>query len=266
MNKEITPKEYFIFLIKKGKIIIFILFLTFVISTIINFLVLKPIYKSSAVMLLPQINNNIIIDQSMAKSKIESPLFISQLAAKTRIKYEAILRNLTIDIPVDTLKTININYLDEDPQNGKNVLNILLNLLIDQNKSSYDSKISSIEDSLKDTEAIVKNLQQLQSTLENNLKNLKIEEGKAFENSIEYTILIETYNANTQNLYQALKDKSYYLQELAYSNNFLFLSFPDTPAIPAGPHKILNIIFSIFLVFFLLLIVFLGEYYLRNRE
>lgn len=258
--KDLNLRDYMLQILKYKRPMFIVVVITLVLSFVLNFFVLKPVYKSSASILVAQFAGGGIFTQSAIKDQIESDFFIQRLAEEANESIDTLRNNLLVTIPPGSNNTIDISVTNYSAKKCSEILNNVLNLLQEINEEEYTRRVSKIESSLNEAKAKLSALQEVKSTLEDEIKDLKSSQLIEKDKLVDFSILISTYS----NILQQISETNYSIKDneivLMNSSNFKFFVDPSTPTI-TGPNKILNIILSEIIVLLLyLLLIFLKEY------
>ena len=264
--KNLDLRDYLLQILKYKKSIYTVIVVTLVISFTFNFFVLKPVYKSSASILVAQFAGGGVFTQSVIKDQIKSDFFIQELAKKTNENENVIRKNLVVTIPPGSNNTLDVSVTNSSPKKCLEILNNVLTLLQEVNKDEYTRRVSKIESSLNEAKAKLSDLQKVKNTLESEIKDLKSSELIEKDKLVDFSILISTYS----NVLQQISETNYSIKDneivLMNSSDFKFFVAPSAPAL-AGPNKTLNIVLSEIIVLLVyMLLVFLKEYLLPQSS
>ncbi len=260
MEEEIDLAEYFAVLIKRKKLIVWITLLTMLFAGIMNYFVIKPVYKGEATLLLPKVGNSPILSAKEVESLMESEDFENAIAKKIDLPFESLSQGFSFS-KSNSPNFVKLTFQNHSKEKIMEFFNALLNLSNERTKEFYDTRVNALKtklallkNQLSDTEA---QFSLLEKTLNETPKNSS---SKA-ESMLEYSFLLNTYNSVLHTKMSLESQISSINIQLAESNGFKCIGEPFVENRPVKPKKLFNIAVSgVVAFFFAILLAFLLEY------
>jgi len=275
MNNDLELRDYFLVLLKWKKIIITITLVSLIVAFVMNYFILPPIYRGSAVVYIAQINlfgtdkaqiNNIpILKAKDVQSQIESDSFIQKLAQDLSVPSDVISGAVSVSTAGDS-KIVIVSFDLKDKDLIKNFFKYFIIEINNFNNQAYQNQIESLKGQVSSLQSQVDSLDK---QAEDVLARLKILEQKSATNSeymLEYSQLRSVYDSIVSNKVDLVKQIVQIEGTIKASNIFFFQSEPLILDSPIKPHKLFNTAIAglIAFLFSVLLALFL-EYWKKQK-
>jgi capsular polysaccharide biosynthesis protein len=245
------------------------------VAFVMNYFILPPIYRGSAVVYIAQINlfgtdkaqiNNIpILKAKDVQSQIESDSFIQKLAQDLSVPSDVISGAVSVSTAGDS-KIVIVSFDLKDKDLIKNFFKYFIIEINNFNNQAYQNQIESLKGQVSSLQSQVDSLDK---QAEDVLARLKILEQKSATNSeymLEYSQLRSVYDSIVSNKVDLVKQIVQIEGTIKASNIFFFQSEPLILDSPIKPHKLFNTAIAglIAFLFSVLLALFL-EYWKKQK-
>jgi capsular polysaccharide biosynthesis protein len=260
-EEEIDLREYINVLLKRKGIIISIFIIAVITAAIISYFALPPIYQSSTVFSVAQVDGQPILNITEALEIIKSNVVLDEVI--NQMSLEETTEQLKPQITTESLNGTNfikVTVAADTPEKAKSLVENIVKVFIEQNQDEYKEKVKLIEDRLKILELQVaefeKNIQEIEKTKK---KIAASEELSEAERQFQTNLLLNS-SVTERSLYNSLIDQLNSLKiSLKSCEDFKIINYAQLPAVPIKPNKKLNIVIAgvlglfvgIFFAFFL---------------
>jgi capsular polysaccharide biosynthesis protein len=251
------------------------------VTGLLSYFVLPPIYKGSALIQPAQIGSNLLLTTSETdnltswtesrdnssnllltpseiQAQIESDYFIRKLSNDLNVSFKEINSGINVSIPTNT-NFVLVEFESKDKELVKRFFDKLLPEINDLNKGAYDKQIDLIKSKI--------------STLSKQLESLNTKETQIFQ------IMQQLERGGAVNLVIDLPDsiiiKKQEVEEkiidldsqLKMSHEYLYFCQPSILDTPIKPNKKLNVaIAGVAALFFSILLAFFLEYWKGSQD
>ena len=278
-EEEIDLREYINVLLKRKGIIILIFLIAVITAAIISYFALPPIYRSSTVFGVAQIDGQPVInitDTVFSVAKVDGQPIIDITEAleiiKSNVVLDEVINLMSLEETTEQLKPqvnteglkdtnfIKVTVEADTPEKAKSLVENIVKVFIEQHQDEYKEKVKLIEDRLKILELQVaefeKNIQEIEKTKKKIAASEELSEG---ERQFQTSLLLNS-SVTERELYNDLTEQIKVLQlSLKDCQDFKIINYAQLPATPIKPNKKLNIAIAgvlglfvgIFVAFFL---------------
>jgi capsular polysaccharide biosynthesis protein len=251
------------------------------VTGLLSYFVLPPIYKGSALIQPAQIGSNLLLTTSETdnltswtesrdnssnllltpseiQAQIESDYFIQKLSNDLNVSFKEINSGINVSIPTNT-NFVLVEFESKDKELVKRFFDKLLPEINDLNKGAYDKQIDLIKSKI--------------STLSKQLESLNTKETQIFQ------IMQQLERGGAVNLVidlpdsiiirkQEVEEKIIDLDsQLKMSHEYLYFYQPSILDTPIKPNKKLNVaIAGVAALFFSILLAFFLEYWKGSQD
>jgi capsular polysaccharide biosynthesis protein len=265
-EQEVDLRDYINVLVRRKKLIIGITLVAILISGILSYFVLPPIYKGSAIILPPQIGGNFLtgFTPSEIQSIIKDSSFLAKMQNKIGISYSDLVKDISVSVPQGT-NFVKVEFESTNKGNIQVFFNTLIDLLNETSSSSYEKNFSFLKIKVTDYENQVKILNEEEKRISNEIESLNKSGDKNYE--IGLLVLENIYNSIVNNKVSAESELNNLKYQINNSHPFVYLSSPSVPDVPVKPNKALNLAVSgVAALFFSILLAFFLEYWYRTKS
>lgn len=168
-EEEIDLRKYINVLLKRKGIILLIFIIAVITAAIISYFALPPIYQSSTVFSVAQVDGQPVINITEALEIIKSNVVLDEVI--NQMSLEETTEQLTPQITTESqggTNFIKITVEADTPEKAKSLVENIVKVFIEQNQGEYEEKVKLIEDRLKILELQVaefeKNIQEIEKT------------------------------------------------------------------------------------------------------
>jgi len=260
-EEEIDLREYINVLLKRKGIIILIFLIAAITAAIISYFALSPIYQSSTVFSVAQVDRQPVINITEALEIIKSNVVLDEVI--NQMSLEETTEQLKPQITTESLggtNFIKVSVEHDTPEKAKSLVENIIEVFIKQNQVEYQEQVKLIEDRLKVLEEQVaefeKNIQEIEKAKKKIAVTEELSEG---ERQFQTSLLLSS-SVTERELYNTLSNQANSLKaSLKNCEDFKIINYAQLPASPIKPNKKLNIIIAgvlglfvgIFVAFFL---------------
>jgi capsular polysaccharide biosynthesis protein len=281
-EQEVELRDYINMLVRRKKLIIGITLVAILISGILSYFVLPPIYKGSAIVLPPQIGGNFstgfiysdvqstsflaiqLIKPEEIQSMIKDSSFLAKIQNKTGISYSDLAKDVSVSVPPDT-NFVKAEFESTKKGNIQDFFNTLIDLLNETSSLSYEKNFSFLKTKVTDYENQVKILNEEEKRILDEIESLNKSGDKNYE--IGLLVLENIYNSIVNNKVSVESELKNLKYQIDNTHPFVYLSSPSIPDVPVKPNKLLNVaITGVAALFFSILLAFFLEYWYRTKS
>ncbi|MBA7599993.1 hypothetical protein ES703_07039 [subsurface metagenome] len=262
-EEEIDLREYINVLIKRKGVMILIFLIAVITTTLVSYFVISPVYQSSLIFSVAQIDNKPTVNITESLEIIKSDIVLDDVIEKMGLEKEISTKELKPSINTKSIKGTNfirVSVIADSPERAKNIVEKVVEIFIEQNQDIYQGKIKLIEDRLKILKEQVAefeiNIQEIEETKKKIATSVELSEA---ERQFQTSLLLSS-SISERNLYNSLTNQFNSLQaSLESCEDFKAINYAQLPAVPVKPNKKLNILIAgvlglfvgIFVAFFL---------------
>ena len=260
-EEEIDLREYINVLLKRKGVIILIFLIAVITAALVSYFALSPIYRSSTVFSVAQVDGQPVINITEALEIIKSNVMLDEVISQ--ISLEETTEQLKPQIATESLNGTNFVKLTveaDTPEKAKSLVENIVEVFIEKNQGEYKEKIKFIEDRLKLLEEhfaeFEKNIQEIEKTKKKIAASEELSEG---ERQFQTSLLLSS-SVTERSLYNNLTNQANSLRaSLKSCEDFRIINYAQLPVAPIKPNKKLNILIAgvlglfvgIFVAFFL---------------
>ncbi len=264
-EEEIDLRGYINVLLKRKGIIILIFLIAVITAALVSYFVAispsPPIYQSSIVFSVAQIDDRAVVNITEALEIVRSSVLLDRVIERMGLEISAV--QLKSQIEVKNLKGTNfieISVVDDSPEKAINIVENIVEVFVSQNQGKYQEKTKLIEDRLKTIEEQIvefeKNIQEIEKTKKKITETEELSEG---ERQFQTSLLLSS-SVTERELYNDLSDQANSLKtSLKDCEDFKIINNTQMPILPIKPNFKLNILIAgvlglfvgIFVAFFL---------------
>ena len=264
-EEEIDLREYINVLLKRKVIIILIFLIAVITAALVSYFVAispsPPIYQSSIVFSVAQIDDRAVVNITEALEIMRSSVLLDKVIERMGLEISAV--QLKSQIEVKNLKGTNfieISVAADTSEKAKSLIENVIEVFIKQNQIEYQERVKFIEDKLKILEEQIaefkKNIQEIEKTKKKIAVTEELSEG---ERQFQISLLLSS-SVTERNLYNNLINQANSLNaSLKNCEDFKIINNTQIPILPIKPNIKLNILIAgvlglligIFVVFFL---------------
>jgi capsular polysaccharide biosynthesis protein len=264
-EEEIDLREYINVLLKRKGIIILIFLIAVITAAIISYFALPPIYRSSTVFSMAQIDGQPVInitDTVFSVAQVDGQPIIDITEALEIIKSNVVLdevikrmglveetaKQLSSQITTENLKGTNfieVSVVASSAEKAKSLVENIVQVFIKQNQAEYQEQVKLIEDRLKVLEEQIaefgKNIQEIEKAKKKIAATEELSEG---ERQFQTSLLLSS-SVTERELYNTLSDQANSLKaSLKNCEDFKIINYAQLPTAPIKPRKELNIVIA----------------------
>jgi len=264
-EEEIDLREYINVLLKRKGIIILIFLIAVITAAIISYFALPPIYRSSTVFSVAQIDGQPVInitDTVFSVAQVDGQPIIDITEALEIIKSNVVLdevikrmglveetaKQLSSQITTENLKGTNfieVSVVASSAEKAKSLVENIVQVFIKQNQAEYQEQVKLIEDRLKVLEEQIaefgKNIQEIEKAKKKIAATEELSEG---ERQFQTSLLLSS-SVTERELYNTLSDQANSLKaSLKNCEDFKIINYAQLPTAPIKPRKELNIVIA----------------------
>jgi len=279
MEEEIDLREYISVLLKRKGIIILIFLIVVITAAIISYFALPPIYQSSTVFSVAQVDRQPVInitDTVFSVAQVDRQPVINITEAleiiKSNVVLDEVINQMSLEETTEQLKRqitteglkdtnfIKVTVEADTPEKAKSLVENIVKVFIEQHQDEYKEKVKLIESRvniLKEQIAeFEKNIQEIEKTKK---KIAASEELSEAERQFQASLLLNSL-VTERSLYNSLISQINSLKtSLNNCQDFKIINYAQLPTAPIKPNKKLNILIAgvlglfvgIFVAFFL---------------
>jgi len=260
-EEEIDLREYINVLLKRKGIIILIFLIAVITAAIISYLVLSPVYRSSTVFSVAQVDGQPVINITETLEIIKSNVMLGEVI--NQMSLEETTEQLKTQVTTESqggTNFIKVTVEADTPEKAKSLVENIVKVFIEQHQDEYTEKVKLIEgrvNILKEQIAeFEKNIQEIEKTKK---KIAASEELSEAERQFQTSLLLNS-SVTERELYNDLTEQINILQlSLKDCQDFKIINYAQLPTAPIKPNKKLNILIAgvlglfvgIFVAFFL---------------
>jgi capsular polysaccharide biosynthesis protein len=260
-EEEIDLRGYINVLLKRKSIILLIFLIAVITAAIIGYFALSPIYRSSTVFSVAQVDGQPVINITEALEIIKSNVVLDEVI--NQMSLEETTEQLKPQVTTEGLKDTNfikVTVEADTPEKAKSLVENIVKVFIEQHQDEYKEKVKLIEgrvNILKEQIAeFEKNIQEIEKTKKNIAASEELSEA---ERQFQTSLLLSS-SVTERELYSDLTEQINILQlSLKDCQDFKIINYAQLPIAPIKPRKELNIAIAgvlglfvgIFVAFFL---------------
>ena len=248
-EEEIDLREYINVLLKRKGIIILIFLIAVITATIVSYFIpIPPVYQSSIVFSIAQIDNSPIVNITESLEIIKSDIILNETIKKIESEMKISTKGLRSLINTESIEDTNfikVSTEADSPEKAKNIVENVVNIFIEQNKNNYQERVKLIQDRLKILEEQVvefeTNIQEIEKTKK---KIATSEELSEAERQFQTSLLLNS-SVIERELYNNLTAQINSLQgRLNGCKDFFIINYAELATSPIKPRKALNILIA----------------------
>ncbi|MEM3503862.1 MAG: Wzz/FepE/Etk N-terminal domain-containing protein, partial [Nitrososphaeria archaeon] len=261
-------RDYIRVILRRKRLIILITVFVMLITGILNYFLLPPVYRGSAVIGIAKIGDIPLLSTKDIQTQISSDAFLETIARRSGIPYRY-LKNINLVTNTSTAVDYKLIIVNFDA-NDINVINTFFRFFIivlnDFNRESYMAKISALKDKLSAIQKEIDSLNKQQESVFSKLRNLEQKQKTNSEYTLEYSLVLNVYNSiENQKILLSSQINEINLT-INSSNLFFYQSEPVVLDSPVGPQKLLNVAIAGFVSFFFsILLAYFIEYWQSSK-
>jgi capsular polysaccharide biosynthesis protein len=263
---EVELRDYINVLLKRKKLIIGVTLVAILVSGILSYFVLPPIYRGSAVISPAQIGTNPFLDLSEVQEEIKSSPFIQKLSNDLNVPFDKINTGINASISQNSNLLV-VDFESKDKNLIKSFFNKLLLELNNLNKDAYEKQIEGIESKISTLSSQSVLISTEESQINEKIQQLEQNGTVKSEYFLEDSLLSGVQNSLISQiigLEGTINDLNTQLKE---SREFLYFYQPVVLDIPVKPNKKFNVaIATVAALFFSILIAFFLEYWNGTQD
>jgi len=268
-EEEIDLREYINVLLKRKGIIILIFLIVVITAAMVSYFVLSPIYQSSTVFSVAQVDGQPVINITEALEIIKSNVVLDEVI--NQMSLEETTEQLKPQVTTEGLKDTNfikVTVEADTPEKAKSLVENIVKVFIEQHQGEYEEKVKLTEDRLKILELQVaefeKNIQEIEKTKK---KIAASEELSEAERQFQTSLLLSS-SVTERELYNDLTEQINILQlSLKDCQDFKIINYAQLPIAPIKPRKELNIVIAGVLGLFVgIFVAFFLEFWQRGKS
>jgi capsular polysaccharide biosynthesis protein len=270
MEEEgIDLRKYINVLLKRKGIIILIFLIAVITAAIISYFALSPIYQSSTVFGVAQIDGRAVINITESLEIMKSSVLLDEVI--NQMSLEETTEQLKPQITTESLNGTNFIKLTVEantPKKAKNLVENIVKVFIEQHQDEYEEKVKLIEDRLKILELQVvefeKNIQEIEKTKK---KIAASEELSEAERQFQTSLLLSS-SVTERELYNDLTEQINILHlSLKDCQDFKIINYAQLPIAPIKPRKELSIVITgVFSLFVGIFFAFFLEFWQKGKS
>ena len=231
---------------------------------VMNYFILSPVYRGSAVVYIAQINNNPLIKPKDVQSQITSDGFLQKLAEDLGVSYASVNDSIGVSTALDS-KIVIVNFDSEDKELIKTFFRYFIVDLNNFNNQAYQTLIESLKGQVSSLQSQVDSLDKQGQEVLSKLKDLEQKSISRPDYTLEYSLLREVYDSIVSNKVDLVKQITQIEGTIKASNTFFYQSEPLILDSPIKPRKLFNTAITGFIAFFLsVLLAFFIDYWKRD--
>ena len=248
-EEKIDLREYINVLLKRKSIIILIFLIAIIAGTMVNYFAISPspIYQSSIVFGVAQIDNRAVINITESLEIIKSSILLDEVINRMGGLKETV-KQLSSQITTESLggtNFIKVSVEHDTPEKAKNLVENIIEVFIKQNQVEYQEQVKFIEDRLKILEEQItefeKNIQEIEKSKKKIAASEELSEG---ERQFQISLLLSS-SVTERELYNTLTDQANSLKaSLKHCEDFKIINYTQLQVAPSKPNKKLNILIA----------------------
>jgi uncharacterized protein involved in exopolysaccharide biosynthesis len=264
---EIDIREYIKVIIKRKKLILAI-FLVSVVAAAIVSLRMPKVYEITSIVQLGKVNDVLIKNEDAKTIMLNQNLLLSIINdLNLEITPEGLQKDIKItDIKDTDLLKIKITYSDIDTVIKIN--DAIVNPLITQGQNLYRTRITIINERLKELQGAIKNAEDDISRTQNMIMGIPSSKDiSQAELSLRMIILQNTLPKYENNLTDLRNQRNDLQILLSSSKDFMIFDAPIKPKNPIGPKKKQNVLIAgMFGLMFGVFLAFVLEFWQKDKK
>jgi len=247
-EEKIDLRDYINILLKRKSIIILIFLIAIIAGAMVNYFAISPspIYQSSIVFGVAQIDNRAVINITESLEIIKSSILLDEVINRMGLKETA--KQLSSQITTESLggtNFIKVSVEHDTPEKAKNLVENIIEVFIKQNQVEYQGQVKFIEDRLKILEEQIaefeKNIQEIEKSKKKIAASEELSEG---ERQFQISLLLIS-SVTERELYNTLTDQANILKaSLKHCEDFKIINYTQLQVAPSKPNKKLNILIA----------------------
>jgi capsular polysaccharide biosynthesis protein len=247
-EEEIDLREYINVLLKRKGVIILIFLIAVITATLVSYFVISPVYQSSLIFSVAQIDNRPTVNITESLEIIKSDIVLDDVIEKMGLEKEISTKELKPSINTESIKGTNfirVSVMADSPERAKNIVEKVVEIFIEQNQDIYQGKIKLIKDSLKilkeQVDEFEVNIQEIEETKKKIATSVELSEA---ERQFQTSLLLSS-SVTERELYNNLTNQTNSLKaSLESCEDFKVINYAQLPAVPVKPNKKLNILIA----------------------
>ena len=226
-----------------------------------SYFVLSPVYQSSTVFSVAQVDNKPAVNITESLEIIKSNVVLDEVINRMGLKET--VKQLSSQITTKSIKGTNfikVSVVADSPEKAKSLVENIIEVFIKQNQAEYQEQVKIVEDRLKILEEQIaefeKNIQEIEKAKKKIAVTEELSEG---ERQFQTSLLLSS-SVTERQLYNNLINQANNLKvRLKNCEDFKIVNYALLPTNPIKPNKKLNILIAgvlglfvgIFVAFFL---------------
>jgi len=265
-EEEVELRDYINILVKRKKLIIGVTLIAILISGLLSYFVLPPVYKGSAIILPPRVGENFLTGFTPLETQsiIKDTSFLTKMQIKTNIPYSDLSKGISVSVPQGA-NFVKVEFESVSKGDIQKFFSALIDGLNETSSLPYEKKLNFLKTNIIDYENQLKILNEEEKRILERIESLSKSKDTNYE--IGLLVLENIYNSiiNSKiSVENQLKDLKYQLDN---THPFVYLSDPYVLDTPVKPNKTLNIaIAGVSALFFSVLLAFFLEYLESNKD
>ncbi|WP_408955116.1 YveK family protein [Natroniella sp. ANB-PHB2] len=261
---EIDLREYLKILIERKGTIIGVTLLAVLISGVISFFVLDPVYEAEATMGLSNRAGR-YSEVTTAKQMLRSLSYFNQLNNELDLGLDQNqLRKLRNNLEIDEVndRILELSFQSKDPKQAKLILGNLIDLFKADSSQYFERNQARLEGELEEVETEITMLEGRLSEREDNIEELLSTDRLSTADKVILSNEFGNKINDLEKLRYSLVDEKYKLKERVDDlEGLLVINAPITPESPVAPNKKLNLAIAAVLGLMLgLFMAFMAEF------
>ena len=247
-EEKIDLRDYINVLLKRKSIIILIFLIAIIAAALVSYFEISPspIYQSSIVFGVAQIDNRAVINITESLEIIKSSVLLDEVIKRMDLKISA--GQLKSKIEVKNIKGTNfieVSVVDNSPEKAKNLVENITEVFIKQNQGKYREKVKLFEDRLKTLEEQIaqfeKNIEEIEKVKKKIAATKELSEG---ERQFQTSLLLNS-SVTERELHNTLTNQANSLKKsLKDCEDFKIINYAQLPVVFPKPNKKLNILIA----------------------
>lgn len=239
-------------------IVVFIVVVTSIVG-IVNFFFLPTVYRGVALLSVAQIGSNsnkpeFLLDPDSVIAEIKSDSFLQIIAENVGLRYKQLEDSLRVVKEGDSVE-ITFDYSDKNVI--KTIFEKILELINNDNKGLYESRIEGIKAMMQQVSQQVEVLKNQKEKIFSEINQFDQNPSLKAQNYLEYSLLNETYNSIAAQQKDLEQQLVLLKASLDNSNVFYYKILPVILDNPVAPRKVFNMAVAAVTAFFISLLVVL---------
>jgi capsular polysaccharide biosynthesis protein len=268
-EEEIDLREYINVLLKRKGIIILIFLIAVITAVSISYFALTPIYQSSTVFSVAQVDGQPVINITEALEIIKSNVVLDEVINQMSLEETTEqLKPQVTTVSQGGTNFIKVTVETDTPEKAKSLVENIVKVFIEQHQVKYEEKVKLIEGRVNILKEQItefeKNIQEIEKTKQEIAASEELSEA---ERQFQTSLLLSS-SITERGLYNDLAEQSNILQlSLKDSQDFKIINYAQLPAVPIKPNKKLNIVIAgVFGLFVGIFVSFFLEFWQKGKS